>query len=235
MNIPSPAAAVVVENVRKLTSNNSLIADLRAALAGGLNGIEMVPDILAEAMETGAWMARADQNGRRFEYAADRFCDFVADPPPNGLGTTADMICRILGEDHPAIRAEFEGLLAEGIRSPGNFTPDRPRTEAGTFKVHIPDNIRDMEPERPRDRSQEPAAGTSVGYAIRRLGRQRPDLLERVKAGEMSPHGAMVAAGFVEKAITIPATPNGAARRLAIHFKGETLEALIRALETYRD
>lgn len=33
-------------------------------------------------------------------------------------------------------------------------------------------------------------------YAVRKLSRDRPDLLERVKAGELSAHKAMVEAGF---------------------------------------
>lgn len=44
-------------------------------------------------------------------------------------------------------------------------------------------------PARKRDTNDRP-------YAIRRLARQRPDLLEKVKAGEVSAHGAMVEAGF---------------------------------------
>jgi hypothetical protein len=35
-----------------------------------------------------------------------------------------------------------------------------------------------------------------VPYAIRRLSRERPDLLAKVEAGELSPHRAMIEAGF---------------------------------------
>jgi hypothetical protein len=38
--------------------------------------------------------------------------------------------------------------------------------------------------------------GNSAAAALRRLERQRPDLLDRVLAGELSPHAAMLAAGF---------------------------------------
>lgn len=33
------------------------------------------------------------------------------------------------------------------------------------------------------DNSSKPATGTSTSYAVRRLGKHRPDLLEKVKAG----------------------------------------------------
>ena len=41
-----------------------------------------------------------------------------------------------------------------------------------------------------------PQQGTSLSYAVRRLSRERPDLLEKVKAGELTVHAAMVQAGF---------------------------------------
>ena len=44
-------------------------------------------------------------------------------------------------------------------------------------------------------------AGTSAAAALRRLERHRPDILNRVLAGEMSPHGGMVAAGFRRKRV----------------------------------
>ena len=39
-------------------------------------------------------------------------------------------------------------------------------------------------------------SGTSAAAALRRLERYRPDLLDRVLAGELSAHAAMVEAGF---------------------------------------
>jgi hypothetical protein len=39
-------------------------------------------------------------------------------------------------------------------------------------------------------------SGTSAAAAVRRLERQRPDLLDRVLAGDLSAHAAMLAAGF---------------------------------------
>jgi hypothetical protein len=39
-------------------------------------------------------------------------------------------------------------------------------------------------------------SGNSAAAALRRLERQRPDLLDRVLAGELSAHAAMIEAGF---------------------------------------
>jgi hypothetical protein len=77
---------------------------------------------------------------------------------------------------------------------------------------------------------KKPATGTCVSYSVRRLGKERPDLLERVKAGDLSPHAAMVECGFREKQITVPDDPVKAARRLLLHFQGDRLETLVRLL-----
>jgi hypothetical protein len=47
-----------------------------------------------------------------------------------------------------------------------------------------------------RDVNGSRPTGNSAAAALRRLERQRPDLLDRVLAGELSPHAAMITAGF---------------------------------------
>ena len=47
--------------------------------------------------------------------------------------------------------------------------------------------------------------GTSRAYALRRLHRDAPELYAEVVAGRISPHGAMVKAGYRAKRFTIRA------------------------------
>lgn len=89
------------------------------------------------------------------------------------------------------------------------------------MRTDIVDNVNDVE-SRP--------TGNTEQAAIRRLRKDRPDLLERVKEGALSAHRAMVEAGFRRQTITIPNDPQAAARRLLRHFEGERLAALMRAL-----
>jgi hypothetical protein len=44
--------------------------------------------------------------------------------------------------------------------------------------------------------SPKPPIGNSVFYAARRLGKERPDLMEKVKAGEMSSNAATISVRF---------------------------------------
>ena len=73
--------------------------------------------------------------------------------------------------------------------------------------------------------------GTDPTYALARLKRDRPDLLERVKSGELSPHAAAVEAGFRKKTFTIPADPQKAAAALRRHFDDAQWELFLEEIE----
>ena len=62
-------------------------------------------------------------------------------------------------------------------------------------------------------------------YTCRRLLRDRPDLFERVKAGELSPNAAAIEAGFRKKQISVPVgDAEACVRRLKKHY---TLEEIV--------
>lgn len=54
--------------------------------------------------------------------------------------------------------------------------------------------------------TSEGSHGNSKAYTLDRLSRDRPDLLERVKSGQLSANKAMIEAGFRPKTLTIAAT-----------------------------
>jgi hypothetical protein len=73
--------------------------------------------------------------------------------------------------------------------------------------------------------------GTGREYLMARLARDRPDILERMKAGEFaSVRAAAIEAGIIKPTCTVPLDPGKAATRLLRHFKGEDLVALATAL-----
>jgi hypothetical protein len=123
-------------------------------------------------------------------------------PYPEGLETSMDMLKRICGGDTEAC-SEIEKVTER----PAGRPP----------KNH--DNVQDF------------PTGNSEQAALRRLRRQRPDLLKRVIAGELSAHGAMIVAGFRKRSLTIPSEPGKAARALRNHFRGPDLAALIEELQ----
>lgn len=154
-----------------------------------------------------------------------------------GLATTKDAIRKHLGDSSNPLRVAFERLAEERRGNPG-VVAETPR-ESGRFAVvhpeddgnRIPNNVRDSvdgtndqtEVTKPkRDRSREPQAGNSVGYAVRRLKReasenptsQAAQAYERLKAGQVSANAAMIQAGLRHKEISIPVDPKGAASRI---------------------
>lgn len=72
-------------------------------------------------------------------------------------------------------------------------------------------------------------------YAMGRLLKDRPDLHARVVSGELTTHGAMVAAGFRLPRFTVQGSPSAAARTLAKQFRREDIISLIEALKGHLD
>jgi hypothetical protein len=72
--------------------------------------------------------------------------------------------------------------------------------------------------------------GTSAQQALRKLRKDRPDLHARVLAGEVSPHGAMVEAGFRPKTATVPLAVPDLARAIRRHLTTEQTTELVRLL-----
>jgi len=73
--------------------------------------------------------------------------------------------------------------------------------------------------------------GTSRTYALRRLRKDRPDLHERVINGVMTPHGAMIEAGFRRQPITIPRDVEKAAQKLREVFTEDEIDMLVMHLQ----
>jgi hypothetical protein len=238
----------VIENPGALVNNYRLVESLRSALSSGQHAFDLVPDVIEEIIEEKAWQDRLDRGGQRQKYNRDdEFEDFIADPPPRGLGTTKNEIRKYLGASDNPLRVLFEKAAEKG---PGNPVAEtQPHDSNGKFH-RIPNSIRntvgsDMPPpvipfrDSPsppapkRDRSAEPQAGTSVGYAVRRLGRERPDLLAKVEMGECTAHNAMVMAGFLPRTITIPIEVTAASRLILKHFSDDDVLELIRILANH--
>lgn len=70
--------------------------------------------------------------------------------------------------------------------------------------------------------------GTTASYTRSRLERERPDLAERVDAGELTPHKAAIKAGFRKPTASVPVdTPEAAVRALLRRFtRQQILDAL---------
>jgi hypothetical protein len=185
-----------------LLENDTFVSELRDSIRDGAAGLSDVPGLLKCILKDGRWKRRTIKTGEVIEF--DRFEEFVSTLPLEGLGTDLKLIKRICGDDPEALN-----LLDIALKQ----RPGPPLKSV--------DNINE---------STKRPDGTSEQYAIRKLREDRPDLHARVLARELSPHAAMIEAGFRQRSITVPTDPEAAARRLRRHFEGERLERLVRGL-----
>jgi len=101
------------------------------------------------------------------------------------------MLKRMCGDNPEALSKLDEAVTGK----PGNPT--------GTNQYSgIVDNVHNST-------SRESPTGNAADAAIRRLRKDAPALHSRVEAGELSPHAAMIEAGFRKRTIAIKADPVG--------------------------
>jgi hypothetical protein len=134
-------------------------------------------------------------------YRHESFAEFVTSP--QGLNTDAITLEKVCW-DYPEARQ----LLTEALKRSGG----RP--------LKTVDNVHSSRP-----------AGNTEAAALRRLRKDRPDLLKRVIGGEMSAYRAMIEAGFRKPTASIPiGTPEAAMRALLRRFSEAELRSALDGL-----
>ncbi len=181
-----------------------VVGALTRALLDGSRDLGTVPGLLVRIIDEELWRDRIDPtSGRRYEFRAWK--EFVEKSGPDGLGSKIEQLAGICRGNQAALAAlERAAPSHQGSRT------------------DLDNNVNEV------DRPE----GNSAAQALRRLRTQRTDLHARVVAGELSPHAAMIEAGFREPTITISLDPQKAARTLARRFGPDGVAALIAALES---
>ncbi|HZC04438.1 MAG TPA: hypothetical protein VE338_02260, partial [Ktedonobacterales bacterium] len=172
---PNTASAPTDDHLNP-RQRGTLIEALGSAVFHGGSALGDVPALLKRVLTTGAWREFETPTHEVVTYT--RFEAFVTTPPTRGLGADLALIRRIVADDLETI-----SLLDEALQRPDG----KPS--------HTFNNVQglDVAP-----------MGNSTDAAIRRLRKDRPDLHAQVLAGDLSPHRAMVEAGFRHPTITVP-------------------------------
>jgi hypothetical protein len=196
-----------VENV--LVGADYVVQGLRRAL-GGEEWLNNAPGLLKRLISENLWQRRIDEvTGEVVEF--ERFVDFVTTKPLEGLGSTISTLKRVCGGD-----VEATDLLDQALQQAdgGDHRSEEYRTTVN--------NINSDTVDRP--------AGTSRAAALRKLRRDARELHDQVIAGELSPHAAMVQAGFRRPTLTIPLDPTGAAGAIRRNCDQDFISQLIELL-----
>lgn len=189
-----------------LIENGQRIVSLSQAVAGGLGNLKYIPGFVEDVCNNERWRAyRVPQSGQ--DVAFDSFSDFVTSKPPEGLGTTVKELERLCSDNNAALDAIGRALEGEAIGDKGG----RPSSEKTLYNIQ----------------GYSAPTGTTSTAAIRRLRKDRPDLLDSVLEGELSPHAAMVEAGFRPRKFQVYAEDvERTARLLVKHMTPDAIEEL---------
>lgn len=186
----------------KLREADTVVDSLGKAMQSGETGLRYVPALLVRVISEDMWRERIiTKTGERATFG--RFIDFVHTQPLEGLGADVPTLERLCANNLEALE-----VLRDAVSGKRGARND------------IVNNVNYVEsPE-----------GNSAAYALRKLRTDAPTLHARVLAGDMSPHAAMVEAGYRRKTIQIPADVDGAVRALTRKFTIEELHRLVELL-----
>jgi len=191
--------------IKQLIRRDHVIAGLMRAVHQGNLLVEQVPATLHLVLSESMWRKRqVDQlGGEVVEFK--HFEDFVRAPIPQGLGLEPAALRRLLPADDRELLDMYDQAVGHNQGK----------------RTDLLNNVQEV---------AAAPAGNSAQRALRRLRTARPDLHARVLARDLSPHAAMVEAGFLRPTFTVPQDVRGAARVLTRRFSAVEVEALIREL-----
>lgn len=184
-----------------LQRNGDEVDFLRQCLTSAEQGLGGLENAVRVVLQRQSWERRRDPVSGNV-YACESFADLMTSDPPRGLGWAAEDVRRVC-RGNVALYDLFDQAL------------QRPH---GTNQ-HSEDlyNVQDLSA----------PTGNSKQAALRKLRKNRPDLHAMVVNEELSPHAAMVEAGFRPRTASVRTDdPANVAAFLAKHFDAETINAI---------
>lgn len=143
----------------RLRHNANLVDALGSSLRSGSHGLDTVPALLKRVLQEESWREFVTQRGDHVKH--ERFAEFVTTPPLAGLGTTVEMVERVVGAD-----AEAATLLRESLKGTrNNITGKR-----GTRRDY---SLERLERDAPELRAEVLAGRLSAHAAMVRAGFRR--------------------------------------------------------------
>jgi hypothetical protein len=151
-----------------LIGNTKLVQEFRHSVEFCTLG--HVPTMVKRILQTGAWRERYEM-GRRIPF--EKFSKFITtSPDKGGCGMDPDHVEALINKS-----GDVEALAM--WRAAMTLPKGTNQHTMGTDNISI-----------------QPKHGTSRAYTLDRLARERPDLFEQVRAGELSANAAAIEAGF---------------------------------------
>ncbi len=196
----------------ELRINDHMVEGLREAVKRGLSHL---PEDVLNVITTGAWQKRyIEKLGKHAGF--DSFKNFVEAEPLDGLGGDLKQLKRACAHRRDVLSAITHAAVGKQGAPEGNQNAGK------TTDNNVNSCLSRTSP-----------VGNSNTYALRKLRKDREDLHEHVLAGEISPHAAMVEAGFRKKTGAFyPEDINRTARVLLKHFDPDELYEAMKGAST---
>ena len=126
----------------------------------------------------------------------------------------------------------FESFITEeppdGLGSTIEQIKDLCRSDTQT--LDLIDKATQHEPYIHHDSNNVTITGNTATYALRKLRKDAPTLHEKVINNELSPHAAMVQAGFRKKTVTIPIEVDAIIRAIRRSFTEDEIQIIVNEL-----
>jgi hypothetical protein len=195
-------------NMQQQIHNGHVVTGLMEALLDGERSLSNIPLLVKRIIKDEMWREfYVDRTKQTVTHAPSAFVSFVIAQPMEGLGTNIEMLKRICAEDKEAL-----DLIDQATQ--GKHGGDRKSERIKTDIVRLDTNQH----------------GNTRQHALRKLRKSRPDLHAQVLKGKLSPHAAMIEAGFRKKTMTIQSDPVQAARYLKRRFTKTEFDAFKKEL-----
>lgn len=153
----------------ELIIRDQITEDLQGAIRGGSHGLDVVPKLIKHALEQRAWEERLIRVTKRTFPGFPTFAEYVVSRPPEGLGTTIELVQRLISDDPKTLAMLRKATTGKPGAHNNNVIRKRTRQ------------------------------GNSRAYTLDRLERERPDLFARVTTRELSANAAALEAGWRKK------------------------------------
>jgi hypothetical protein len=189
-----------------------VINGLMRSLRDGEAGLADVPKLIELIITDNMWRHFVVESTRE-DVEHKKFINFITDKPLRGLGTDEKMLKRICSDDISVVNMIDKAVQGKKGGKVGNQNASKTN-----------DNNRNNRYERTSP------VGTTSSAALRKLRKYRSDLHAKVLAKELSPHGAMVEAGFRPKTFTVVYETKACAETLKRKFTAKQIQVIIACL-----
>lgn len=196
---------MTTEQGENLRLRDTYVNSLARSLASG-SALANVPSLIKKVIAEQMWRERFVTQTKQV-IVFKSFREFVEADPPEGLKTSVSLLLRIC--------TDYEDMEAVSLISTevgGNKGAPVGNNNATKTNVSITNICFD---------GDKTTRGDTTAYKVRRLAKNRPDIHEKVLAGELSVDAGAIEAGFKSPKFQMPKDPTAAGRYLAQRVDAE--------------